>query len=143
MNIEQIKFRGKRIDNREWVYGNLIINNVFKYLGCVSMKATMFIRKQDKDWIDNSDDKCFTHLSFEVIPETVGQYTGMKELLTEDNLEIYAGSIVRAGNRRIGEVKWFNGRFIIEFDSRNYELLNNHVEVIGNIHEHPHLLEKK
>ena len=46
--MRDILFRGKRIDNGEWVYGNLIRRNV-----C------------GEEW--------------EVIPETVGQYTGLDD----------------------------------------------------------------
>lgn len=56
MNRE-IKFRGKRIDNGEWVYGDLLqpteICDIYEIANCKSIDGTRY----------------------EVIPETIGQFT--------------------------------------------------------------------
>jgi len=66
------------------------------------------------------------------------QYTGLKD--KNGLIEIFEGDIVIAGNRGTGVVEWYAGGFITRFDARRYELINNHVEVIGNIHENKELL---
>ena len=66
--------------------------------------------------------------------------TGLKD---KNGKEIYEGDIVIAGNRGTGVVEWFAGGFITRFDTRRHELINNHVEIIGDIHTSPELLEKE
>jgi uncharacterized phage protein (TIGR01671 family) len=57
----EILFRGKRIDNGDWVYGDLIHN-----IDCVKVRE----RETDINRIAKS---------YEVIPETVGQFTGLTD----------------------------------------------------------------
>lgn len=54
-----IKFRGKRIDNGEWVYGDLLQPTELCYIYEIS----------DCESIDGT--------RYEVISETIGQYTGL------------------------------------------------------------------
>ncbi|EPR12378.1 YopX family protein [Ruminiclostridium papyrosolvens] len=71
--MREIKFRGKRIDNGEWVYGYLV-----KQFGVF------------KIYDDSSED--FGNWIHEVDPETVGQYTGLHD---KNGREIYEGDILR------------------------------------------------
>jgi len=62
----EIKFRGKRIDNGEWVYGYLADNN---HIYSVELGVRV-----------------------EINPETVGQYTGQKD---RNSKEVFDGDIIR------------------------------------------------
>lgn len=89
--------------------------------------------------------------SWEVIPETVGQFTG---LLDKNGKEIYEGDIVDAwsagGHLPNGIIKWGEGiaGFFIMPPKCNavWHLVGNDenketLEVLGNIHDNPELLK--
>ena len=131
--MREILFRGKRMDNREWIYGDLLQN-----IDAVK------IREQEKSI--HAIAKSFT-----VDPETVGQYTGLKD---KNGREIYEGDICGCFcNTQLFEVKYCSERCGYFFDdcilSGGCEPapeclgnLENTIEVIGNIHDNPELLEE-
>lgn len=120
--MREILFRGKRIDNGEWVTSNT-------FYQC---------NGEIKLW-DERDGYV------EVIPETVGQYTG----LTDKNGEkIFEGDIIAKGFERY-EVKWNAEQMRWGIYSDNYEVAGftkfsePYFEVIGNIYDNPELLRSE
>lgn len=73
-----IKFRGNRVDNGEWVYGSLIN----------TMSAIPYIMPEQKVIATG---RAFNLLAVEVIPETVGQFTGHQI----GGVNLYESDIVR------------------------------------------------
>ena len=147
--MKEILFRGKRIDNGEWVDGYYYES---KISGCFILSPKIKVRKKDGVVINDSFEV------FEVIPETVGQFTGLTD---KNDKKIFEGDIVHAvyqvgyvGCKNvdygIGVVKYcasYYGGASYEIDiigdsgSRVFTAsLENGVEVIGNIHDNPELI---
>lgn len=120
-----------------FVYGSLIISKDRYYI-CVSALCKI------NCCINNG----MTSM-IEVIPETVGQYTGLtdkngKKIFSGDVVKIYLYEPKGLANYEVGCIKYDNtkARFVFCTKEGNYSIDNSNVfEVIGNIHDNPELLE--
>ena len=119
----EILFRGKRADTKEWIYGD-VQQNV----------DAVKIREQEPN---------IQHVarSFVVIPETVGQYTGMKD---KNGRRIFEGDIILPHGYKPEACPVFYEDFCFQIDSNICVLCvadEEDIEVIGNIYDKPDLLE--
>lgn len=148
-------FRGKRLDNGEWVYGNLLF-------------------KGDGDTLLQITYSCiFDGQAVPVYPETVGEYTGIRDI---NGKQIFEGDIVKihstyakelaktfnlpADLQTIAKVEFKDGAFVYSDTSkawREYAKLSGFgaalslslgkparadvIEVIGNIYDNPEMEE--
>ena len=121
--MREILFRGKRIDNGEWVVGSLIC------------------------WDDGScliETGSLLEPQYAIDSATIGQYTG----LDTNGKKIFEGDIVTYGDR-IGYVVWGKGSFSVQninslhCPAIEIVLWEFDVEIIGNIHDNPELMKGK
>ena len=162
--MREILFRGKRVDNGEWVEGFYInVPEHYKY----EMSGKSYIVS-----INNG-------LFMKVVPETVGEYTGLTD---KNGKKVFEGDIVKNKHKIIGfrdekdkiprlvydlkyeekqgyfvtksaiyyrnyAVRFYKDRYrlinknIIHYLSSNY-IYNHEIEVIGTIYDNPELLGK-
>ena len=138
--MREILFRGKRVDNGEWVCGDLFNNyNDKKFIGELIIN----------DYKGTACDRYEIGTSIvECIPSTVGQYTGLTD---KNGKKIFEGDIVK-GLFVFGEISsvviFKYGSFGIEWNIDEIKVLdpflglrNIECEVIGNIHDNPELLK--
>lgn len=125
--IREIKFRGKNKQTGEWLLGDLMHDNIGgSYIYPIDAKNL---------YKENA-----------VIPDTIGQFTGLKD---KNGREIYEGDIVKC-NGFIYQVCYECER-IASFYIVNYGDMYRHYfgeameaedcVVIGNIHDNPELLK--
>ena len=137
--MREIKFRGKREDNGEWVYGYYLVAAGVPFISVFGALEPV-----------------------QIVPETVGQFTGLHD---KNDVEIYEGDAVQAVSkvvtlsgvdtggscRQVYEVVWNDGCWskIKTYDSlwssqdvikttptKIYpDLAAKFYEVIGNIHD--------
>lgn len=155
--MREIIFRGKRVDNDEWVYGFLICMN---YIDVWEQKVC---------YDGQEEIKYCTTKSYQVKSETVSQFT---DLTDKNGKKIFEGDIIKAYFQpknfknppyAIGSVIFENGTFKVvvhvsknstvynvfeKEDTAAYSIEHNFLdryyvlEVIGNIHDNPELLQE-
>ena len=147
--MREILFRGKRIDNGEWIEGYLckcefLQNRV--YILPIAYVAQVCHDERHELMIGGFA---------EVDPVTVGEYTGLADCR---RMRIYEGDIIRTkkygkvvGHTNVNDYDTFYVTyrlcvFRLERDKpdRGFHLVDNgfdKMEIIGNIHDNPELLE--
>ena len=129
--MREILFRGKRVDNGEWVYGYLLHRIIWG--------NDVFIIRVEDNGFDS-------YIEYGVFPETVGQYTGITD---KNGTKIFEGDLVSTDIARpFLIVEFRDGCFMFncnDGDTDYYDIMlpildesqtvYKYGEVIGNIHD--------
>ena len=135
IKFREIKFRGRpllRLNELRKLYikgTSLIAGPLMSLSYC---RQGIYFEKDDEDGY------------YPIFPDTLGQYTGMKD---KNGKEIYEGDILRDNGGEITSVVWSDnyGAWMVEEPKRVIGELWLSVadgcEIIGNIYDNPELLE--
>lgn len=138
-------FRGKRIDNGEWVVGNCIDDGV---TGQVFIHAVgNSVNESDKV----GEEGCLQFVAFEVAPSTICQCTGLKDkngkLIWENDIVFVSDADGCSGqmDTGVGKISFIEGLWYIEGRVQNglYDIDKCfQIKVVGSeIDDNPELLE--
>ena len=138
MGMREFLFRGKNEYHNKWCFGDL------RHGGYYSGDAEIYIVDSSQGYIIN----------YPVIPETVGQFTGLTD---KNGKKIFEGDICRfrewcKGEMCwIGKVYWEYQQFMISggqnkecetmFELCMSRFIPENIEIIGNINDNPDLLK--
>lgn len=116
--MREILFRGKRIENGEWIYGHY-----FKYDETHNVVPDHYSSKPS-GW-------------HRVVPETVGQFTGLTD---KNGVKIFEGDILlylgaKGSVYYDADLAMFMCRFKTNRSIWSFDSMDDLIEVIGNIHE--------
>ena len=144
--MREILFRGKRLDNGEWVWGDLIASNLIS----PDRNGELYINGKYVDGMVWGEG-CF----YRIAQSTIGQYTG---LMDKNGKRIFEGDIVAQNwydydeprDDSFGKVVFceYDCSFsVMDVNKDGFMPLGRcgsyhwEVEVIGNIHDNPELLK--
>lgn len=157
MNRE-IKFRGKRLDNREWVEGTPVWSangRCYMITGAEETEKMGMLHYMINGVEETEKMDVLCQIEYaEVDPVTVGQYTGMQD---KNGREIYEEDIVKAplldpifcvlikDSFCNAEIIFNKGPFVVSYYKRDRNIylsdLFDKITVVGNIHDNPELLK--
>ena len=134
--MREILFRGKRKDTGEWVTGHYVTSDNDAYI---------FEQSEVDGGIDIGGwlDAC---KMTEVIPKTVGQFTGLKD---KNGKKIFEGDVFKYCNKFMYSVYWDEdalGFYVSSYKEPRLDVdylgnfYDNECEILDNIHDNSELL---
>lgn len=144
--MRYILFRGKRIDNGEWIRGYLWIGADHTFITPYNLGIDF------KDEVQR-----ISAVAYEVLPTTIGQYTNLED---KTGKRLYEGDIVHLyGDKNNSNICCINYNALVVFRDggfcaidgtpdnnslRRYNFVSGELncEKIGNIHDNPELLKE-
>ena len=143
--MREILFRGKCVNSADWIIGKYLFEQYIDSNALCIAEGTITAN----DYSEILGDWC------EVIPETIGQFTGLTD---KNGRKIFEGDIIHLEYSQVffggvyfgeytAEVSYKEGCFITDGINNGDEIEtplsgfdNDEIEIIGNIHDNPELL---
>lgn len=134
--MREILFRAKGAGSGNWLYGYYA-----RLSDVTGMNDVLYAPARDPDDSNHT---------YGIIPETVGEYTGLKD---KNGKRIFEGDIIKTNNNLIGAVEWDDtfAKYIVcynqisgnwfDFEGESGYPVVLYCEVIGNIYDNSELLE--
>lgn len=126
--MRELLFRGKTLDDPEWVYG-------------------YYVRQYEAHiiYFKEIDENGFIHRH--IYPETIGQYTGLRD---RNGRKIFEGDIVKCSDGENYQVVFeqrnnsaYFGLATTENDTWVFEdIITSNLAIVGNIYDNPELLKE-
>lgn len=128
MSMREIKFRGRNV-RHGWLTGHYVVN-----------RGVHFIVE------DGIADPLTTWEDYAIAPETVGQYTGLKD---RNGKDVWEGDLLRTPEGDIMVAEWIDAKIITRCVRPYNPRYKNSLTfaypvsvVVGNIYDNPELLEE-
>ena len=143
--MREILFRGKKKDSGDWVCGDLIkLHEEAPYWYILPEGISSEMYEDEPYHFRQNDVMCSVALA-KIIPETVGQFTGLTD---KNGKKIFEGDIVKLYLRDdvtiVGDIRYSEEdcrfKFWEDFEYPYGFDITTPFEVIGNIHDNPELL---
>jgi uncharacterized phage protein (TIGR01671 family) len=127
--MREIKFRGKHITTGEWLYGSHYDDCGEEYI------------------LPNMPGSAVDYEDYQVDPNTVDQYTGLKD---KNGKEIYEGDVVQNGEGGYFYIVYwwdedaaFRGKQVGSSSTIGLNYWRKELRIVGNIYDNPELLQYK
>lgn len=129
--LREIEFRAwDKEEKRYWFDCQNVYDSSNAPCCCSAFGHFLSVKMQDEDYFDTEENRF-----------NVEQYTGLRD---KNGKKIFEGDKVRTWNGNKGFISYNNGSWCIGKKQREIETYEyKNIEILGNIHENPELLEVK